>query len=959
MPPSPTQTHLTQSQISKFITSHIRSLNLLPHETVEGKELIGVCLEGLSGFEKEEEFVGEEEGAGGKGLGGKGLIGKGLIGKGFGERYKADRERIVRGIRCMKIAGVLRMFRFGDGEGEGRVVGFRLSDKRQSGNNEEEGKGEEEVLRMEEVGLGEGVDGYVVDGENNEGRGQDVEGGGDEDEDESYRPLEEETQEDETQEVDTQEEVEIYAHEDVDESYRPQEEETQEEETQEEQTREEQTQEEEGAPRARNTASHECLEDIGAEATAERSQLSEVPSLELHRTSEQESIDHANQIRRHKEAYNAMAANAVPLISPPSEQPSMQTPSRKRARPFEVAASDDSSSFDPISPQRYANSTPRRSAKRMRAGTSLSGSRRTSAPGRLFASTRKCGSLSGFENLKLSGSHGKSFGAFGLNGTANICLKEEKKKDNSSVEVREIVRDLRDKYPDSKFDTDNGMIKCLDCDRSLKPTFHGVETHVRGKAHQNNIKEKISNPVSKQMAFKDTTLFPPKAMDLGIDFNIPQQPLAVYAQRAAQNLAATRAQYLSALENENHAGSIRMSVLESRQEKAEKQNTANMEKLKSSVVTSEEKVKTLSQDVTEKLGASEQRTRTQLLEVKKRLESVEEKNDGQLKSIEARIEKTAEDCEFRIDKLFTSVAKSDHRNIDNIDDLKANLRKLDEGTEEQLSELRAKIMDLEGMNSASQRDDLEASIRELENSDLESRSIHAKMESRLNDIEHSIRETENHVFAVEARLSDLQISHEQVKITHSELQVRIEELEGANAHKEEAIHDLEANLQMLTEDLQRQRDGNLHYQKTIKDQVEAHFLFMEISNRDAAKATAKREEETKERERVMEERLMNIFERRLERIERKNEEEREASNKKIQRLREKNRELQGELGELQARVVPLIFEDAQDMKEKLIGVEEKVEALEGLAVKMKMGGRVLEPRGRVGSEGVERREVTV
>ncbi|KAH9221197.1 hypothetical protein DL95DRAFT_382061, partial [Leptodontidium sp. 2 PMI_412] len=120
-------------------------------------------------------------------------------------------------------------------------------------------------------------------------------------------------------------------------------------------------------------------EEVEEEAPNARASWSEVPSMRLDQSSEQQSIDRAEAIRN-KEAYQAMTANAVPLVPPPSEQPSMQTPTRKRTRPFEIAASDDSSSFDPISPQRYANSTPRRSAKRVRSGTPLSGSRRMSAP---------------------------------------------------------------------------------------------------------------------------------------------------------------------------------------------------------------------------------------------------------------------------------------------------------------------------------------------------------------------------------------------------------------------------------------------------------------------------------------------------------------------------------------------------------------------------------------------------
>jgi hypothetical protein len=56
----------------------------------------------------------------------------------------------------------------------------------------------------------------------------------------------------------------------------------------------------------------------------------------------------------------------------------IRTPSRKRRKVLEIAPSDSSSSFDPISPGKYPNSTPRQRLNRL--GTPLSASRRRSAP---------------------------------------------------------------------------------------------------------------------------------------------------------------------------------------------------------------------------------------------------------------------------------------------------------------------------------------------------------------------------------------------------------------------------------------------------------------------------------------------------------------------------------------------------------------------------------------------------
>ncbi len=71
--------------------------------------------------------------------------------------------------------------------------------------------------------------------------------------------------------------------------------------------------------------------------------------------------------------------------APDSSQP-IRTPRRKRQRVMEISASDSQSSFDPISPVRYLNSTPRRPYKRL--CTPNSESRRQSAPSRIFSSMR-------------------------------------------------------------------------------------------------------------------------------------------------------------------------------------------------------------------------------------------------------------------------------------------------------------------------------------------------------------------------------------------------------------------------------------------------------------------------------------------------------------------------------------------------------------------------------------------
>jgi hypothetical protein len=136
------------------------------------------------------------------------------------------------------------------------------------------------------------------------------------------------------------------------------------------------------------------------------------------RSSQQQEIDRAEAIRKssshaklpnwliidrpgNSEAYAAMTRGAIPLVPAPGDD-AIETPSRKRRRMLAVAASDSGSSFDPMSPQRHANSTPRRPAKRLCSNTPLSESRRRSAPSRLFSplKPRSLGEVAGLGDTR-------------------------------------------------------------------------------------------------------------------------------------------------------------------------------------------------------------------------------------------------------------------------------------------------------------------------------------------------------------------------------------------------------------------------------------------------------------------------------------------------------------------------------------------------------------------------------
>ncbi|KAL2060974.1 hypothetical protein VTL71DRAFT_9026 [Oculimacula yallundae] len=676
----------------------------------------------------------------------------------------------------------------------------------------------------------------------------------------------------------------------------------------------------------------EETQDEDDEAHTGRTSRSEEQSVEF-RSSQQDSIDRAESLRN-KEAYEAMTANAVPLLEHPSEQPSMQTPTRKRTLPFEIADSEDRSSLDPISPHRYANSTPRRSPKRMRPGTPFSGSRRRSAPTGLW-SPRKGDGLGAFKSLKLSQSSAEK-----------AVFKEEKPSDTTAAWILDLIDVLHFKWPESHFEPSNGSVKCLDCEGrefglSRSNTFSGFESHLRGKPHKEKVLERANNP-KYQYNYPESLLLS-KTTNYGMDFNVPQPPLAVFANKTSPptSVAALGAQFFAAMDADTQAKGMKLMSLEMRQHNAETKTKERIDKLDASFDSLNEKIDGLSDDFAEKVEASKNLLRNEIEVVQDRLDASESRSKDQFKDLTTRVTKISEECGTKLDKLFTSMAKSDHRNIENIEDIKDQLQKSTEATEEQLTHLKESIEILEGYNSNSQRDDIEASIRGLESSDLENRNLRSKMETRLNAIDELIRESQRIRTFLHSQIRDLQTSHQETKTDNSRLQVRVEELEKADVRRQKEFHDMEAKLQMQSEELQRQRESNLAYQKTIKDQVQHHV-------EKVAKDALRDKEEMLEREQALEERLMGMFEKKFECMEKVNEEERDKSRKKIQSLERKIKRLEGDLDDTQECIGSMVgsLEAVEELKEKVDGLEE-------LAVGMGAGAG-FEGRGmrglRAGSE---------
>jgi len=366
-------------------------------------------------------------------------------------------------------------------------------------------------------------------------------------------------------------------------------------------------------------------------------------------------------------------------------------------------------------------------------------------------------------------------------------------QDNSPAWLISAIAAMRLKYPDDAFETDNGFMKCLDCEgRKFKPSWNNAinnfETHLKGKAHRSNVTHRLEK-------FKDQESFFQSKM-IGLDFNIPQQPTMVFAHKGQQNLSAFRNQYLAALENDATSKEIRLTFLESRIAELAKRNNDHLEQVDATLEAAERKT-------TGELDCIKEQFRDQV-------NSSEERTKDELKCMGEKVKSSDEKCTSGLDGMTSRLARSDHRNIDQIETIGERLDESDKRSQKRSNELGQKIKDLESKN--------------------------ARKDGWIIDLE-------------------------------LQLQVHTEEL------------------QRHTDELQRQQESEEAFRKAISDQMEAHL-----------QQTDKR---MKAIEKASEERFLGLE---------------LQSEERIKALEKKNAAQQEEIDKLKG-VIPIIFEDAQELRE--------------------------------------------
>jgi hypothetical protein len=398
------------------------------------------------------------------------------------------------------------------------------------------------------------------------------------------------------------------------------------------------------------------------------------------------------------------------------------------------------------------------------------------------------------------------------------------------------------KNSESSIITENGLVKCLDCDgKTFKPTVNrkigGVMTHLRSKTHLTNVTHRQEKLGPSECYFPSIPTTIPT-----IDFNMPQAPLMVFAnqrQESPQDLASAFSVLGRALQNDASRKDIRASFVEGRVQEMEKTNKEQQERIDASLAAIERQKVEQQELVSDILASSEQKQQELSREVNDRINSVEEKSKDQLQNIDSRMARFEVESKGRLEQMSTLLARSDQRNINKIEDIAERVNESQESSKERHSQLSGEIRDLKEINEGQN-----VMIRELDSQVAEKRTCLEKMVEEIHALKSQVVESTEGVRAIREV-----VNAENEKNSHlsSELAERREEMEAfgkITKVQNEKIHDLESLFEGNTRDLkelmktveaqeesihdlesqcQLLRDARQQDEKAMADQMAAHF----------------------------------------------------------------------------------------------------------------------------------------
>ncbi|RDL35674.1 uncharacterized protein BP5553_06286 [Venustampulla echinocandica] len=459
---------------------------------------------------------------------------------------------------------------------------------------------------------------------------------------------------------------------------------------------------------------------------------------------------------RHAEAYAEMIRGAVHPPQQPQD-PTCETPSRKRRRLLEIAASDASSSNEPFSPSKLSYSDPRRPAKRL--CTPQSANRRRSAPSHVLSPLKPMdlNQLRQLDNFQ------------------NIMLKME---------------------------------KTAHCDdRTFKPSatsVHNFEAHLKSKAHRANVTARISN-----QAHQNTFIPTSKT----IDFEIPTEPLMVFAQKGQPDLETARAQYLHALQNDASSKAMHINVMQVRLASLERKLTAqgdHVAEILEVLKRNEEKYQSLS----EQQSASESKHADHLTEIDSLLSWHATTQEGKIRELTKRLCSTEKQKEvlLRLEYTITDIAekssgeledfnrrltRSEKQNKDELEVVQKSLDDLEYTSDAQASHLLDRIQTLEAatMHQNDHIHDLEAKFQ------LHSEKLDRQFASEKNLREDLRAQLTVHFAQTDARMKALEEKNErEMKRMQLQNTERISVLERASRKQEHKTQGFEALIPAILED---------------------------------------------------------------------------------------------------------------------------------------------------------------
>jgi len=424
---------------------------------------------------------------------------------------------------------------------------------------------------------------------------------------------------------------------------------------------------------------------------------------------------------------------------------------------------------------------------------------------------------------------------------------------------------LRPKYPSDLFEADHDSIKCLDCDRLFKfgKGVNNFETHLRSKTHRTAVDSRLEKQRQADTFMSTTDTFMPTSKT--IDFEMTAEPLMVYAQ-SHSSLDQARNRYFAELERKTNSSDFWIYSMQKRLSNLETNYKSHAEQ-QSEILEISKSVDGKYQAVSDANASLREEQKNQFAQLKYRLSESEETQEHKNRKTEERFE--------------TFEEKQSNRVIA----LQCKLKDFEEHSEDQLKENAKRIARAERRHKE-EFEDIRNTLVTLEED----------KKKQLDQIS-------------EQNKKELDQMMEPNKQQLAEMSEKLDKLEVLTKTQESTITDLEFQVQLHAEELQRHRDN----EEILQQNLSAQMTVQAEQTDCRLKAIEEASEERLERfERQLLERMRSVDKQKSERI---RSVEKENSELRINMERFEN-------------VMPALFEEFRALREIVGVVEEDSEEAE-------------------------------